>query len=200
MTTAAALWAADDCTAWRAALAGYPAGVAARGERLPALDAWFRDELPALVGARTPRQVTHEELVRVTEWKMKRGVWRARNLALVRGNDPAAVEAASREAFARAAEPRAAIERLVELAGVGPATASAVLAAGEPAAFPFFDEDVAAAIPGLGPVAFTVPYYLRYAEALRGRAAALGRACPDGAWTAELVGRALWAARGPAPA
>ena len=65
--------------------------VAARGERLPALDAWYRQELPALNAARAHAHVTREELVRVAEWKMKRGVYRARNLMLARGNDDEAV-------------------------------------------------------------------------------------------------------------
>ena len=184
----ATLWHDDDLAAWSAALTTYPEVVAARVvSRLPELDSWYREELPGLLTARSPIQITHEELVRVTEWKMKRGAWRARNLVLVRGNDPAEVERMSREAFALVPEPRKPVARLAELAGVGPATASAVLAAVHPDLYPFFDEDVAAQIPDLGPVAFTMPYYLRYATRLRERAAQLG-----GDWTAHTVGQALW--------
>ncbi len=184
----ATLWHDDNLTAWSAALAAYPEVVAARVvSRLPELDSWYREELPGLLAARSPIQITHDELVRVTEWKMKRGAWRARNLVLVRGNDPAEVERMSREAFALVPEPRKPVARLAELAGVGPATASAVLAAVHPDLYPFFDEDVAAQIPDLGPVAFTMPYYLRYATRLRERAAQLG-----GDWTAHTVGQALW--------
>jgi hypothetical protein len=185
----AALWQDDDPAAWSAALATYPVVVEARVvSRLPELDAWYRDELPGLLAARSPVLITHDELVRVTEWKMKRGAWRARNLVLVRGNDPAEVERASREAFALVPEPRKPVARLADLAGVGPATASAVLAAVHPDLYPFFDEDVASQIPDLGPVAFTMPYYLRYAARLRERAAQLG-----GGWNAHTVGQALWA-------
>jgi hypothetical protein len=138
---------------------------------------------------------THEELVRVTEWKMARGVWRGRNLALVRGNDPARVEAVSAAALAEACSasphPTRPIAALAELDGVGPATASAVAAAAAPATYPFFDEIVAGCVPGLGAVAFTLPYYARYAAALRERAGRLG----DG-WTPVMVERALWADRG----
>lgn len=183
------LWANDDPAAWAAALDSYPAVVAAKVvSRLPELDAWYRDELPGLIASHTPPRVTLDELTRVTEWKMKRGAWRARNLVLVRGNDPAEVERATREAFALMPDPRKPVARIAELAGVGPATASAVLAAVRPDLYPFFDEDVAAQVPGLGPVAFTMPYYLRYAARLRERAAALG-----GAWTAHAAGQALWA-------
>jgi hypothetical protein len=186
------LWTSDDCARWSDALAQYEASVAARGERLPALDAWYRNELPTQIAGRVPPHLTAPELVRIAEWKMKRGVWRGRNLALIRRNDDAAVVLASGQAFA-ASEPRAAVNHLCALEGVGPATASAVLAAGRPALFPFFDEDAAAVAVG-PPVAFTVPYYLRYAEALRARAVDLSRGCPGSIWTPELVGRALWAA------
>jgi hypothetical protein len=185
---------------WDEALAYYDAVVAGQGiERLPALDRWYHDALPGAIAARAPAYLTHEELVRVAEWKMARGVWRARNLVLVRGNPPSAVEAASRDALAAldttaaaapGRPPRAAapIAALATLAGVGPATASAVVAAVAPDRYPFFDELVAGQVPGLGPVAFTPGYYARYADALRARAAALG-----GPWTPARVERALWA-------
>ena len=192
---ATALWDSTDCADWSRALASYPEVVAARGvARLPDLDAWYRDELPGLVAARAPAHVTLDELVRVTEWKMKRGVWRARNLALVRGNEPDEVRRLSAEALALAPEPRKPVALLAQLAGVGPATASAVLAAARPDVYPFFDELCAAQVPDLGPVAFTLPYYLRYAERLRERAAALDAACPGAGWTAHAVSQALWAA------
>ncbi len=195
-TASRELWPDDRPGAWDEALARYDAVVAAQGvDRLPALDRWYHDVLPGLVAARAPASVTRDELVRLTEWKMARGVWRARNLVLVRGNAPAAVEAASREALAAlaapGARPTAPIAALATLAGVGPATASAAVAAVAPDRYPFFDELVAAQVPGLGPVAFTLGYYARYAEALRARAAALG-----GGWTPARVERALWAHAG----
>ncbi|HEX2204737.1 MAG TPA: hypothetical protein VHG91_15615 [Longimicrobium sp.] len=186
------LWTSDDPEAWAAALERYGAVVEAQGVKpLPELDRWFRDELPGLVAARRPPHVTHGELVRLTEWKMARGVWRARNLALVRGNDPALVEKTSAAALAKVPHPSEPIAMLAKLAGVGPATASAVASAAAPEVYPFFDELVAARIPGMGKVTFTPREYARYAEALRERAAKLG----DG-WTATMVERALWADTG----
>jgi len=183
------LWSDDAERAWRDALARYPDVVAAQGvERLPDLDAWYRTELPGCVAARRPPHATHAELVRLTEWKMARGVWRAPNLVRVKGLDPAEVRAASAEALAAAPDPRRPIARLAELDGVGPATASALVAAAHPERYPFFDELVAAQVPGLGKVAWTLGYYLKYAAALRDRAAALG-----GDWTPATVERALWA-------
>jgi hypothetical protein len=156
--------------------------------RLPELDVWYRRELPALLGARAPAFATRDELVRVTEWKMKRGTWRANNLLLVRSNAAAEVERATAEGFAAIEEPRRPVAAIVTLAGVGPATASALLAALRPDRFPFFDEVVARELPELGPVAFTLPYYLRYAERLRAEAARIGEP-----WTAHAVAQALWA-------
>jgi hypothetical protein len=183
------LWSSDSADAWTAAFDAYESVVAAQGvARLAELDAWYRDDLPGLISARRSPHVTHAELVKVTEWKMARGVWRARNLALVRGNEPAEVERASTEALAAIPDPARPIALLARLAGVGPATASAVAAAAAPGVYPFFDELVGAQVPGLGEVAFTPRYYAAYASALRGRAERLGAA-----WTPAKVEQALWA-------
>src|SRR3712207_1652427 len=87
------LWRSNSCTAWREALASYPACVARQGsELLSRLDPWYRTELPRAIAARAEPHLTREELVRVVEWKMARGVWRARNLHLARANSPEHVE------------------------------------------------------------------------------------------------------------
>jgi len=182
------LWTSDSAARWRDERARYDEVIAAQGvARLAELDALYRDELPALIAARKAPHVTHAEMVRVTEWKMARGIWRPRNLALVRGNDPALVERTSTAALARIPHPSEPVALMSKLAGVGPATASAVIAAAAPDVYPFFDELVAAQV-GLGQVTFTPREYARYAEALRDRAAKLG----DG-WTPSDVERALWA-------
>lgn len=187
-----ALWPNDSGRAWRDALARYPDVVAAQGvARLAELDAWYRDELPVAVAGRRTPHVTHAELVRLTEWKMARGVWRAPNLVRVRNIPPEDVKAASADALAAAPDPRRPIAILSALDGVGPATASALMAAARPETYPFFDELVAAQVPALGKVAWTLGYYLKYAEALRGRAGELGDA-----WTPAMVERALWAQAG----
>lgn len=186
------LWNDDAQSAWTAALDRYDAVVDAQGvKRLSELDAWYRNELPGLIAARAKPHVTHDELVRMTEWKMARGVWRARNLVLVRGNDEDLVIRTSTDALAAVPDPRVPIATLSKLAGVGPATASAAASAYAPEMYPFFDELVGAQVPGLGAVAFTPAYYARYAAALRERAEQLG---PD--WTPSMVERALWANSG----
>lgn len=184
--------ALPDADTLRRALDGYPAVVERQGvARLPELDRWYREELPGLIAGREPAHLAHEELVRLTEWKMARGVWRAPNLVLVRGNDAAEVEAASARALSKIPHPTGPISELAKLRGVGPATASAAVAAVAPETYPFFDELVAARLPGLGPVAWTLGYYARYAEALRSAARALGDE-----WTPALLERALWSHTG----
>ena len=187
------LWPDADATRWTATFARYDEVIAEQGvASLADHEQWYATELPAAIAARTPPFVSHAELARITAWKMARGVWRARNLALVKGNEANDVESVSREALGLAVQPdphpTKPIARLATLAGVGPATASAVVSVVAPAMYPFFDEVVAVQVPGLGPVKFTLGYYAAYASALRERATALGAP-----WTASRVERALWA-------
>jgi hypothetical protein len=183
------LWSSPDHAAWTAALARYADVIAQQNvARLVELDRWYSDELQGAIASRATLHVTHEELVRLTEWKMARGVWRAPNLVLVRGNAAADVEAVSAAALALVPHPTKPIATLATLAGIGPATASAVVAAFAPTRYPFFDELVAAQVPTLGKVAWTMGYYAKYAVALNERAAALGAD-----WTPVAVERALWA-------
>jgi hypothetical protein len=186
------LWPVEDPEVWTIELSRYEAVIASQKiARLPELDAWYRDELPVIIAHRKTPHVTHAELVRVTEWKMTRGIWRARNLALVQGNDAGLVERASTHALAGVPHPTSPITGMAELAGVGPATASAIAAAAAPQHYAFFDELVAAQVPGLGDVTYTIPYYARYNQALRERARQLGAG-----WTPMMAERALWAHAG----
>jgi hypothetical protein len=186
------LWTSTVEESWRRALERYDHVVDSQGvARLPELDRWSRHELPGLLAARKSAHVILPELVRLTEWKMARGVWRAPNLILVRSNPPAQVVSTSTAALAAAPHATTPIATLATLKGVGPATASAVASAYRPEVYPFFDELVAAQVPGLGAVAWTLAYYARYAGALRARAAQLG-----GDWTPVMVERALWSNAG----
>ena len=186
------LWSSSSTAEWQNALARYDHVVALqRVARLTELDTWYRNDLPIALAARRPAHVTLPELVKLTEWKMARGVWRAPNLILVRGNDPSLVETTTADALAKVPHPTAPIAEIATLAGVGPATASAVASAAAPDVYPFFDELVAAQVPALGKVAWTLGFYRRYADAIRARAAALGRR-----WTPVMVEQALWANAG----
>ena len=186
------LWLKSSLTAWREALDSYSKMIVAQGvTKLAELDAWYRDELSSAIQKRDPRHATLAELVKLTEWKMARGIWRAPNLVLVKGNDAEVVKRTTTAALASAPHPTAPVAALAKLDGVGPATASALAAAAEPKVYPFFDELVAAQVPGLGAVKWTMSNYAKYADALRERARKLG-----GDWTPVLVERALWASVG----
>jgi len=188
----ASLWLNTSLAAWRGALQSYEDVVTRQGvAKLAELDEWYRGELPGAIAKRRARHVTLPELVKLTEWKMARGVWRAPNLVLVKGNAADAVKETSAEALASAPHPTAPIATMAKLDGVGPATASALAAAAERSIYPFFDEIVAAQVPGLGPVKWTLGYYAKYAETLRDRARTLG-----GDWTPVMVERAVWASLG----
>jgi hypothetical protein len=183
------LWNARSTKDWQRALAAYEAVIERQGvARLPALDHWYQHELPKRIAGRARPHIIYDELVQLTEWKMARGVWRAPNLVLVRGNDRALVIDTSTNALAEVPHPTKPVAGLATLAGIGPATASAVTAAYAPSVYPFFDELVAAQVPTLGKVAWTMGYYGKYADALRTRANSLGEG-----WTAAMVERALWA-------
>lgn len=183
------LWDSDDPARWNAAREAYATKLAAIGDaEVLTLEAWRSEALAATIATRTPPHATHEELVKLTRWKMKKGVWRQMNLDRVKSNAPAQVVALTTEAIAAIPDPRRPVALVAELDGVGPATASALLAVVRPDLYPFFDEEVATQIPGTVKVAFTIPAYVRYAAALRERARMLGED-----WSADAVACALFA-------
>jgi hypothetical protein len=189
---AAPLWQASDTARWQSSLDQYPDVVRRQGvAQLPGLDDWYRDELPAVLSSRRLVYITLPELVRITEWKMHRGVWRAPNLVRVKNNPPDEVVETTVRGLSRCPHPTQPIGEIAKLDGVGPATASAVVASLLPTVYPFFDELVAAQVPELGAVKWTLGYYAKYAELLRQRAASLGAE-----WTAVMVERALWSSVG----
>lgn len=186
------LWSRSNRSAWNHALSMYNSTIANQDvNRLVELDSWYHNELPKAIKSRPQPHVSATELAKLTEWKMKRGEWRARNLVLVRSNPPELVIDVTANGLATIPHPTKPISVIATLAGVGPATASAVVAAFAPEHYPFFDELVAAAVPELGDVKWTLGYYARYAGALREKAAELGAP-----FTAAMVEQALWAESG----
>src|SRR5688500_3838539 len=98
----ASLWTSTSLADWTDALGRYESVVARQGVKpLADLDRWYRQDLPDAIAARRVPHVTHAEIVKIAEWKMARGVWRARNLALVRGNDAKLVVQTSTDALAK---------------------------------------------------------------------------------------------------
>ena len=199
------LYNSNDCARWQDTLAQYNALILAHNiNELTDIDAWYQNKLPGLIAARNPAYVTKDEFLEILRWKMKRGDWRETNRLRIVNTDARVIKKHAQDAFAAARElsadiPTASkeykkpIQLLSELDGVGPATASAALAAYRPDLYPFFDEWIAKQIASLGKVAFTPSYYWKYADALRDKAETLRAKCGD-EWNAHRVGQALWVA------
>lgn len=159
--------------------------------KLPQDDEWWRTQLPGLL-AEEEVEFGAAELSRLMRWKLARGKWRSLQ-GMVEENSDKTVRAAVAAAFgAEAADTeslRTAVQALTgPLRGVGPATASALLAAKMPALAPFMSDEAMEGIRALGQRQYTLKHYLAFAEALRDRAAELGEL------NAEEVGRAMWVA------
>ena len=60
----ATMWNSDSAAEWRAALDSYEAVIERQDvARLPELDRWYREDLPAAIAGRRTAHVTHDELV-----------------------------------------------------------------------------------------------------------------------------------------
>jgi len=189
-------------------------GMAAAGKKeLPVLDTFWRKTLPGLLTERQAKDkdkacwLTKDELVQVMQWKLTRGKMRPL-MNLVRSNDPATVQRISKAAFAAAqtGDISGAITTLSgpELKGIGPATASAVLAAYRPELFPFMADEPTVIVLGEegggGKLKYNLAEYLAYLKTVikkckeinSSRKGKKGEVAAGGALTPEEIGRALW--------
>ncbi|GAB4823304.1 hypothetical protein N2152v2_010350 [Parachlorella kessleri] len=73
------LWSSEDSERWQQQLDGYWDTIGRSSkERLPELERWYFEELPALLKERSPAYLEKADLVRLVEWKLVRGKWRPR--------------------------------------------------------------------------------------------------------------------------
>ena len=154
-----ALWKSDDAGEWRAALDAYDERLAALNHpKLLTLDSWFRHELPSAVRSRDPPRLLARELVELVDWKMTRGKVRPNLLNYAKAHAAKTVEDASAAALRAlddvlankkpaASALESALAPLIALKGIGPATASAVLAAATEHLPMMSDELIAVALP-----------------------------------------------------
>lgn len=194
-----ALFACEDPDTWRRVYDRYWDVVEARSKgskkagKLLHLDKWYQQELPELILSRADKHVTLPEMVKLMEWKLTRGKFRPRLQQLVASNSEDTVQKCSRKAFSLLPDVQAAVAELSTLRGVGPATASAVLAAGAPERAAFMSDEAAESVPGLTPVQYTAKHYGRYLDGMTERAEKLNRADPQRDWTPHRLELCLWA-------
>lgn len=131
------------------------------GENLEQLDEWYQEKLGKLALSRAPPHITGDELVRLMKWKLARGKFRPRLVELASSNSEEVVRSASKKGIALASKKKVgeAINALVVLKGVGPATASGILAACVPENCCFFADEVAHAIPSLASLKYNATEY-----------------------------------------
>uniref|UniRef100_A0A098M168 CG2446 CG2446-PC n=1 Tax=Hypsiglena sp. JMG-2014 TaxID=1550645 RepID=A0A098M168_9SAUR len=189
------LYACTDPTSWEAVLNVYQDVIEAMGskkKKLIALDQWYQEELPKILAGRKEKYLTKEELLKLMEWKLTRGKFRPRLQQLVAANPSKIVEEQTRKAFHQLPDVEMAVKDLNELKGVGPATASAILAAGAPEIAAFMADEVMETLPGLGPVQYSLKHYLLYMDKIQSCVKKLNKGNTTETWTAHLVEKCLW--------
>ncbi|CAN8008479.1 unnamed protein product [Ixodes pacificus] len=162
-------------------------------EELIKLDAWYQEQLPKTIQARKDKHLVHEELVKIMKWKLMRGKYRPQLLDLVRINTELAVKSTSKKAFRKLPNLSGAITALTNLKGIGPATASAILAAAFPEQAPYMADESMLSTPGVEATDYTLAEYLNYAERIKTCTDQLAQKDPEGKWTPHKVELVLWA-------
>lgn len=144
---------------------------------------WFRDSLPDLLVTQQGC-LTKEQFIRLVEWKLSRGKFRPSLRGYAAKQDPKALAAASKEAYRILQEDNGCATRgvvaeetvlqalavLTELRGVGPATASAILAAMDDS-IPFMSDE--SLVVCLGKREYTVNAYKTLLASMREKQDAL---------------------------
>ncbi|CAN4092204.1 unnamed protein product [Withania somnifera] len=160
----------SDLSQWKEALSSYGAHIESLNKpNLVSLDDFYRKELPSVLRQRNPSYITTSELSKLMQWKLTRGKWRPRLLDFVSSLDETVVRSASEKAFQSLPDISKAIPALTVLKGVGPATASAVLAAYAPDIAPFMSDEAMVAAIG-NSKDYTLKQYLVLVDKLQAKA------------------------------
>ncbi|KAM9715961.1 uncharacterized protein ACNS7B_022107 isoform 2-T2 [Menidia menidia] len=193
-----ALFTCEEPSSWRSVYDNYWAVVEAKAKTKKAgsllkLDKWYQEELPTLISSRSVKHITLSELVKLMEWKLTRGKFRPRLQQLVASNGGDIVEKCSSKAFSLLPDVPAAISELSSLRGVGPATASAILAAGAPELTAFMSDEAMESVPGLKPIQYTAKHYALYLNRMAAQSAKLNKVDAQQDWTPQRLELCLWA-------
>ncbi|KAJ6404986.1 hypothetical protein OIU84_013042 [Salix udensis] len=158
----------SDVSLWKNSLDAYSTRIQSLNKpNLVSLDDFYRVELPSLIHQRNPDpHITTLELSKLMQWKLSRGKWRPRLLDFVSSLDESHVKSASQKAFESLPDVSKAVSALTVLKGVGPATASAVLAAYAPDVAPFMSDEAMEAVLG-NSKEYTLKQYLLFVDKLQ---------------------------------
>ncbi|OMO50904.1 hypothetical protein CCACVL1_30157 [Corchorus capsularis] len=176
---------------WKEAISAYESRIESLNKpNLISLDEFYRQELPSLLHQRNPNPfITTSELSRLMQWKLTRGKWRPRLLDFVSSLDESLVKSASEKAFQSLPNVSKAVTELTVLKGVGPATASAVLAAYAPETAPFMSDEAMEAALG-NSKDYSLKQYLLFVDKLQSKSKELSSKGEP--FTPSDVERALW--------
>ncbi|GKV20017.1 hypothetical protein SLEP1_g30197 [Rubroshorea leprosula] len=183
-----------NCTnpsAWREALSSYESRIESlKKPDLISLDDFYRNKLPTRLRERNPNPfLTTSELSLLMQWKLTRGKWRPRLLNFVSSLDDSVVKSASQKAFGSLPDVSKAVSALTVLKGVGPATASAILAAYAPDIAPFMSDEAMEAALG-NSKDYSLKQYLLFVDKLQTKAKDLS--LNGDSFTPSDIERSLW--------
>ncbi|XP_054819399.1 uncharacterized protein LOC129318580 isoform X1 [Prosopis cineraria] len=181
----------SDPSVWKQALSNYQSRIQSLNKpNLVSLDDFYCNQLPPLLLQRNPNpHITASELSKLMQWKLTRGKWRPRLLDFVSSLDESLVKSASQKAFQSLPDISKAVSELTVLKGVGPATASAILAAFAPHITPFMSDEALEAVLG-NSKDYSLKQYLLFASKVQTKAKELSR--EGDSFTPSDVERALW--------
>ncbi|GAV57992.1 hypothetical protein CFOL_v3_01528 [Cephalotus follicularis] len=182
----------SDLDQWKTALNSYISRIQTLNNKkdLISLDEFYRQNLPSLIHQRNPNPyITNAELSQLMRWKLTRGKWRPRLQAFVSSLEESLVKSASQKAFQSLPDISKAVCELTVLKGVGPATASAILAAYAPEVAPFMSDEAMEATLGKSND-YSLKQYLFFADKLQTKAKELSS--KGDSFTPSDVERALW--------
>merc|ERR1711892_1124446 len=166
-----------------------------KSEILIKLDKWYQNELPNKIKSRGKEaHLTHEEIVQTIKWKLARGQFRPRLKDLIQMNTPRVVMQETKKAFraiSKKNDLEAAVSALSNLKGVGPAMASAVLAAGAPEIAPFMADELLLSMPEVEGIDYTMKEYMKLVEKTKECVERLN--AQGGSWNPHKVELAIWA-------
>ncbi|KAM0791705.1 hypothetical protein ACM66B_003977 [Microbotryomycetes sp. NB124-2] len=173
-----------------------------RSQHLNELDQWYNTTLKNTIEGRA--ELGSHDLIELMKWKLARGKWRPRLEQLVASNSDSLIRSTTSKAISlvshsssssadKSSQPSIsntseAIKELSKLKGVGPATASAVLALVQPTWLPFMSDELMNALFGKDvKLEYTVKAYEKLVKDVQTKFKS------GEGWTANELEKACWA-------